>query len=189
MEKTKKLIFSALMLGLSTVLSIYKFPMPMGGSITVASMVPVVITALRFPLPWALSVAFLHGVIQLLLGLGNLAYATNWFVALIIILFDYLVAFGVLGFAGIFKKKLSLLPAAVLGTALTFFLRFLCHFITGWFVWDALFPNELSMISPVYSFCYNGAYMLPELVISVAVLTVLLKFSAVRKLLVQEQIR
>lgn len=183
MKQTKKLVFSALMLALANVLSLLKIDMPMGGGLTIASMLPIVLVALKYGLGWSLGVSFLHGGIQLILGLDNLSYATNITVAIMIVLFDYVVAYGVLGFSGIFKKKMPILKAALLGETLTFTIRFLCHFVTGWFVWDAMWPNEYGMISPVYSLCYNGIYMLPELIITMIITAAILKVEPVKNTL------
>lgn len=183
MKQTKKLVFSALMLALANVLSLLKIDMPMGGGLTIASMLPIVLVALKYGLGWSLGVSFLHGGIQLILGLDNLSYATNITVAIMIVLFDYVVAYGVLGFSGIFKKKMPILKAALLGETLTFTIRFLCHFVTGWFVWDAMWPNEYGMISPVYSLCYNGIYMLPELIITMIITVAILKVEPVKNTL------
>lgn len=183
MKQTKKLVFSALMLALANVLSLLKIDMPMGGGLTIASMLPIVLVALKYGLGWSLGVSFLHGGIQLILGLDNLSYATNITVAIMIVLFDYVVAYGVLGFSGIFKKKMPILKAALLGETLTFTIRFLCHFVTGWFVWDAMWPNEYGMISPLYSLCYNGLYMLPELIITMIITVAILKVEPVKNTL------
>ena len=174
--KVKKLVFSALMLALATVLSLLKIDMPLGGGLTIVSMLPIVIVAMRYNLGWGLAVSFLHGGIQLLLGLDNVAYAKTLPVALAIIFLDYIIAYGVLGFTGIFKKRFkSIISATVVGMALTFTLRFLCHFITGWVVWDALWPNEFGMVSPIYSLAYNGIYMIPEFILTFGVFILLYK--------------
>lgn len=185
-QKISRLVFSALMLALANVLSILKIDMPMGGGLTIASMLPIVLVALKYGLGWSLGVSFLHGGIQLLLGLDNLSYATNGFVAVMIVLFDYIVAYGVLGFSGVFKKRMPIVKAALLGETVTFSLRFLCHFVTGWFVWDALWPNEYGMISPIYSLCYNGIYMLPELIITMIITVAILKIEPAKKTLLDE---
>lgn len=186
MKQTKKLVFSALMLALANVLSLLKIDMPMGGGLTIASMLPIVLVALKYGLGWSLGVSLLHGGIQLILGLDNLSYATNLTVAIMIVLFDYIVAYGVLGFSGIFKKRMPVLKAALLGETVTFTLRFLCHFVTGWFVWDAMWPNEYGMISPLYSLCYNGLYMLPELIVTMIITVAILKIEPVKKALLAD---
>lgn len=163
-ENLRKLIVCALMIAVANVLSFVKIDMPMGGGLTVCSMVPIVLAAYLYGPKWGLSTAFIYSVFQLLFGLDNVAYATNAGIAVLIILFDYIVAYTVIGLAGFFKgenisaKRISLASVTVL------LLRFVCHFITGWFVWDALWPNEFGLSSAVYSLAYNGIYMIPEII-------------------------
>ena len=45
--------------------------------------------------------------------------------------------------------------AAALGIAVTFALRFLCHFLSGWLIWEALWPNSYSYAAPVWSVSYT----------------------------------
>ena len=85
-----------------------------------------------------------------------------------IIAFDYIAAYTVIGFASLFGGKPSdTRKAVIIGIVVTFFLRFLCHFITGMWIWDALWPNELGMSSAVYSAAYNGGYLLAELILCI----------------------
>ena len=74
------------------------------------------------------------------------------------------------------------------GTALAVALRFVCHFITGWWIWDALWPNEFGWASPLYSLLYNGAYMLPEIIIT-AVVAVLLTKTPLNKYILAEDLK
>ena len=63
------------MIALSTVLSLIKIiDMPYGGSVTVASMLPIVIAAYRHGAIWGLGTAMVNSAMQLLLGLNNLSY-------------------------------------------------------------------------------------------------------------------
>ena len=110
MNQTKKkrglmIAESAIMLALGTALSLVMFaPWPAGGSITVFSMLPVLIIAYRYGMKWGFLVGGIYGLIQMVLGLSALSYATNALAAICIILFDYIVAFGALGFGGLFRK-------------------------------------------------------------------------------------
>ena len=89
---------------------------------------------------------------------------------------DYIVAYTVIGFSGMFRKNAKNFNRAVIsGIGITFFARFLCHFATGWAIWDALWPNEFGMIAPVYSLFYNGSYMLAEAIITSVVAVFLFK--------------
>ena len=175
-QKTSRLVFSAIMIAIGTVLSMLKIDFVMGGGLTVCSMLPLVMVSFRYGTKWGVFTAFVYSVLQCLLGLDNVQYATSAGMAVAIILLDYIVAYTVIGFSGMFRNKAeNFKTALILGIALTFFARFLCHFATGWIIWDALWPNEFGMAAPVYSLCYNGSYMLAEAVISSIVGTIIFK--------------
>ena len=102
--------------------------------------------------------------------MGNIQYATGVGMAIAIILLDYIIAYTVVGLSSMFGSGRA---AIIGGVAVTLGIRFLCHFLTGWMIWDALWPNEFGMTSVVYSLCYNGSYMLPEIVITAVLSCVL----------------
>lgn len=178
MQKIKKqrllmIAESAIMLALSTVLSMITFfKLPAGGSVTPFSMLPVLIIAYRYGTKWGLSVGAIYGLIQMVLGMSALSYATNAWAAICIILFDYVVAFGVLGLGGLFRKVKIQAVGFSLGVIVACVLRFLCHFLTGITVWADYADGVWPVV--IYSLTYNGSYMLPELVITVAVGAVLM---------------
>ena len=184
-KKILKIAESAVMLGLAAALSMLKlFDLPMGGSVTAFSMLPILIIAYRYGFVWGISMGTIYGVIQMMLGMSSLSYATNAWAVVCIILFDYIVAFGVLGFGGFFRKLKSQPLGFALGMTLGCALRFLCHFITGVTVWSSYAED---MPVALYSFVYNGSYMLPELgitlVVGVAVASVLdLRSESIRTL-------
>ena len=60
-------------------------------------------------------------------------------------------------------------PSPPSARRLSFTLRFLCHFLSGWLIWEALWPNELGYAAPMWSLLYNGSYMLPETLITAVV--------------------
>ena len=166
-QKTSRLVISAIMIAIGTVLSMLKIDFVMGGGITVCAMLPLVMVSFKYGTKWGVFTAFVFSVLQCLLGLDNVQYATSAGMAIAIILLDYIVAYTVIGFSGIFKNKAKNFKSAlILGIAVTFFARFLCHFASGWMIWDALWPNEFGMAAPLYSLCYNGSYMLAEAIIS-----------------------
>ena len=166
-QKTSRLVFSAIMIAIGTVLSMLKIDFVMGGGLTICAMLPLVMVSFRYGTKWGVFTAFVYSILQCLLGLDNVQYATSVGMAIAIILLDYIVAYTVIGFSGIFKDKAKNFKSAlILGISITFFARFLCHFATGWVIWDALWPNEFGMAAPLYSLCYNGSYMLAEAIIS-----------------------
>ena len=172
---------SAIMIALATVLSVFKLAeLPYGGSITLASMLPIAVLAYRHGTLRGLGAGLVYGVIQQLLGLKNLSYFTTPQSIIAIILLDYAVAFMVIGLAGIFRKAVRRQSTAMLlGTALACLLRYICHVISGATVWAGLsIPTEAAL---VYSFIYNATYMIPEtivLLLSVAYLAEVLDFTS-----------
>ena len=171
-NETRKLVESALMIALGTVLSLFKIDMPMGGGVTICSMLPLVLLSFRWGWRWGVGSAFIYSVLQLLLGLDNIGYAAAGGIGMAIAcgLLDYVVAYLVIGFAAIFDKPgRDHRKAMVIGICVTFFLRFLCHFSTGVWIWGVLWPNELGMAAIPYSAVYNGTYMGGELVLTVLV--------------------
>jgi thiamine transporter len=165
---TKKLTESAVMLALTLVLSYVKLlDLPYGGSITLCSMLPPIFIAYRYGMLWGFGIGVANGFLQLLMGLNTLSYATSATAAVAIIMLDYVIAFAVSGFGGIFKHTFKNQSASLLsGVALVCILRYICHVISGCTVWAGLsIPNGQAI---VYSLAYNATYMLPELIIALA---------------------
>lgn len=171
----KKLTLCAIFIALGVVLSevIPSISLPFGGSVTLFSMVPVCLIAIILDTKWGLLSSLLYGFIQLLFGMNNLSYATWWGAAVAIILFDYVIAYTVLGFSGIFKKVIkNKALAAVIGVVFVCLLRYLCHFVTGVTVW-----REIADLwgAVWYSITYNATYMIPEIIITPLGIYLLLK--------------
>ncbi len=164
-----RMVESAVMVAAATVLSILSFPGPwaLGGSVTLCSMLPLVLIASRHGTGWGLVTAFVYSLVQLLLGIQNVQYAPNAAAAAGVIALDYLLPFTLIGFSASFRKLMRTPRAAVMtGIAVTFTGRFLCHFLSGVIIWEALFPNALEWAPELWSLAYNGSYMLPETLIT-----------------------
>ena len=175
-KKTRLLVESAVMLALTVILSYLKIPWALGGSITVCSMLPLVFVAQRHGTKWGLFIAFIYSVIKLLLGIDNVQYATSFLMAVGIILLDYTLAFSSVGLSAVFNGVIRNRRASICaGICLGLGLRLFFHFLSGWMIWDALWPNELGYASAWYSLVYNGSYMLPEIAITIAAAMLLYK--------------
>lgn len=173
---TRRLAETAILIAIGTVLSLIKIDMPMGGGLTLCSMLPLVIVCHRNGTKWGLLSAFAYSLLQLVLGLDNVRYGTSAPMVLGIIFLDYVIAYTVIGFSAIFDGKFEdRRKAIVLGIVFSFFLRFICHFITGVWIWDALWPNEFHMASVPYSAAYNGWYMGAEMLLTSVVALLLYK--------------
>ena len=165
----KVLVECVVMVALATVLSLIKlYELPYGGSVTAASMLPILIIAYRHGTGVGLGTALVYGVIQQLLSLKTLGYVSTWQSTVAVIMLDYVVAFAVIGLGGIFRKKGRSAASALLwGGLFVCILRYICHVISGATVWAGIsIPTKAALI---YSFSYNATYMLPETVILLAV--------------------
>lgn len=165
--KIKTLAESAIMIALATLLSVFTvYKLPFGGSVTLFSQLPIIIIAYRYGTKQGLFTGLVMGVLQLLLGAENLSYVTGLLAVLILVFADYIVAFGVLGLSGIFRKRFKN-PALELslGAAVTSFIRYICHIISGATIWKGYAPESTSALS--YSIKYNASYMIPELIVTV----------------------
>ena len=183
-QNVKKLAVTAMLLALSAVLSLIKiWQMPLGGSITLLSMVPITLVSIMFGVPWGLFSSLVYAVMQIGLDIsGMMGWSmtpTMWVGALV---FDYLVAYSALGFAGLLRKKGA--SGIIAGVSIALGLRFVSHFISGCIFFGTWSPWSNAYI---YSLCYNGAYMLPELILTLAAVIVLYKTGAIRQLLKQTE--
>ena len=164
-SKTKRLMESAIMVSIATVLSLIRLlDLPYGGSVTIGCMLPVMIIAYRHGFRWGLVTGFVFGLLQQLLGLKTLSYVTTWQSIIAVILLDYLIAFMMTGFAGLFQRVRSQPVALTIGAVVACILRFICHVISGATVWAGLsIPSNAALI---YSVGYNATYMIPETVVT-----------------------
>lgn len=166
-KKILKLCESAIMIALATVLSLFTFAnLPFGGSVTLCSMLPIVLISYRHGLKQGLLTGAVYGLVQMILGAENLTYGTSFIAVACIILFDYIVAFGVIGLSGIFRGKLGNQSVELgAGALLVCVLRYICHFITGITVWASMAPEGTPVW--IYSLAYNATYMVPEAIVTV----------------------
>ena len=152
------------MIALSAVLSLFKLlELPYGGSVTFASMLPIVVYAYRHGIKWGIPTALAASLVQLLLGLKNFSYFTTWQSIVVLALLDYVVAFAVFGIAPIFRKRLSYSAAMLASALVPSVIRYVCHVISGATIWAGLsIPTEAAL---VYSLGYNATYMIPETIV------------------------
>ena len=167
-SNARKITEAAIMIALATVLSLIKLlDLPYGGSVTIASMLPVIIIAYRHGLKFGLLTGFVFGIIQQLLDLNTLSYVTSWQSVVAVILLDYLIAFVVLGLGGSFKNISSQPKGLLLGSVLACLVRYICHVISGATVWAGLsIPTNAAL---AYSIGYNATYMIPETIVTAVV--------------------
>ncbi len=172
-ERTKTLCRGALVIALSAVLSmITVFKSPYGGSVTAASMVPLLVFSVKNNTGWSVLTAFCYSLIQMLLGGIYPPPVRSIFNYVLVVLLDYVLAYTVLGLCGTISRRFKSKTAGILtGAVSALLLRFICHFISGIIIWG-IYANP-GQPKWLYSLIYNGGYMGCEIVLSVIVLAVI----------------
>ncbi len=158
---------AAIMVVIAQILGYIKiWEMPWGGSICL-SMLPIFFFAVRWGMGSGLMAGFVLGILQFMFDGG---FALGWQS----IIGDYLVAFTVLGVAGLFLGKKG---GVFWGTILGSVARFLVHYVVGATIWAEYMPAEffgMSMTTPwFYSLLYNGFYMVIDMVLCLVVFAAL----------------
>lgn len=165
-KNTRTLVECALMIAMATLLGyIPIFEMPMGGSVTLCSMAPLVVVSMRHGVKWGLFTGTVHGVLQMILGFKNVLYCTTALTMAGCILLDYILAFAAMGLSCVFAGRLKNRSAGVAaGAVATGLIRYLCSFLSGILIWGGYAPEDMPVW--LYSLGYNGSYMIPEIIIT-----------------------
>lgn len=157
---TKQLVFSAMAIALAMVCSMIKvLEMPMGGSVTLLSMLFIVLIAYWYGPAVGIVTAVAYGLVQFVME--------PIFYTVLQMLFDYPLAFGALGLAGFWnQKKFGLQIGYLVGVAG----RFVFATISGVLFFAAYAPEGMHPL--VYSVAYQASYLLPEAVATVIIISV-----------------
>ncbi len=155
---------TAVAIGLAAALGQLRlFTMPQGGSVTL-EMLPLLFLAFRRGVGPAVVAGGLYGFLQLLLPGAVLFHPAQ--VAL-----DYPLAFATVGLAGLVRG--TTLPRVLLGVGIGCAGRFVCHFLSGLIFFASYAPEWAGPW--LWSVVYNVTYLVPQAIISAAVLWPLLK--------------
>ncbi len=154
----KMLSFAALSIALSFVLSCIRlYRMPQGGSVTPASMLPLMLFAAAFGIGPGLLAGLVYGILQYLQG--------GWFLNIWQFSLDYLLAFAALGLAGLARKlpeKWGLYAAMLIAVIA----RALSATLAGIIFWET---------APWASLVYNGTYLVPDVFICMLLAAIIAK--------------
>ena len=157
---TRALVYGAMCISLSFVLSYIRLlHMPQGGSITPGSMLPIMVYGYWYGPRKGIIAGLAYAVLQMI--------QDAWFVHPAQILLDYIIAFGVLGCTGFFRKNLYV------GVVVSGMLRFLSHFLSGAIFFGEYAPEGMSPW--LYSLGYQASCILPDLSICVVIAVLLHK--------------
>ena len=180
----KQIAFAGVCVATSFTLAVLKFSfVESGGSITLASFVPIMIYAYVYGVTDGLMVGLIHGLLNFIEDPYILTPAT--------FIFDYLLAFmsvGAMGFFGKIHRKEKGCAPLVLGAICVFVLRFVSHLISGviFFTQDSVwvdFPAWAMQNAFVYSFIYQCVYVPIDAIIAITVLIGLCKSGVLDQLI------
>lgn len=157
----KQITFSGAAMALGIVTSmIHIVKLPMGGSVTLLSMLFIVLIGYWYGPKAGLITAVAYGLLQFILE--------PVFYSIPQMLVDYPLAFGALGLSGFFSnQKHGLIKgyiAGVLG-------RYVFAFLSG-LLFFASYAEGSGMSAPVYSLAYNGSYLLTEAAITIIIVLI-----------------
>lgn len=157
---TKKLVYSALGIALALVTSYIKlWEMPMGGSVTLLSMLFICLIGYWFGLKYGLITGVAFGLLQFIIDPYMLSIPQ--------VILDYPLAFGALGLSGFFcNKKFGLQIGYVLGVVG----RFVCSTLSGVIFFADYAPDGMNPW--VYSIVYQGSYIGAELVLTLIIISI-----------------
>jgi thiamine transporter len=151
----RALALGALCIALSFVLSCIRlYRMPQGGSITPASMLPLIAFAFAYGAGPGMLVGLAYGLLQLLQG-ADIVHPLQ-------MLLDYPLAFAMVGLAGL-ARRLSARRgkgALAVGVVLATLGRLLCATLSGWVFFASYAPQGQSPF--LYSLVYNASYLGPD---------------------------
>ena len=167
--KLRALTEGAILIALAEILSFLPlYKMPWGGSVDLA-MLPIILYCVRWGFGAGMVASFAHAVLQMLFE-GGIAIGWQSIIG------DFIVAYTVLGLAGLFKGNFFL------GTVVACVARFLVHYVVGATIWAEYMPEtffNMTMTTPwIYSALYNAAYMLPDMVVILVIGAILMKTPA-----------
>ncbi len=189
-QKTLKLVETGVLMGIAVALSLFKpFQLPFGGGITIVSMLPIVLISYRHGVKWGFFSAFIYSLLQMVTSFSEVKaffvpedYAL-W-AGIGIILLDYVAAYSMLGFGGVFRNRLKPAAALCVGSILALTLRYLMHVLSGtiffgaWAEWFFTQDGIAAIGEPIlancsgwglallYSLIYNATFMLPEILLT-----------------------
>jgi thiamine transporter len=173
---TRSLVFAAVCIAASFALSFIKVGMPYGGSVTLASLVPILVYSYFFGPVKGLLAGLVYSLLQFL--------QEPYILTPLQVILDYPLAFCAIALMGIFKRVLTEKPAVICGVAAVFLVRLTMHLFAGMLFFEAGWvadglPADSAFI---YSLLYNLSYLAPDIAIVFAAMLALLYTGSFRRL-------
>ena len=159
-DNTRSIVYAAICIALAFGLSyIRMFKAPYGGSITLASLLPIALYSYMFGTKKGVLCGAVYGLLQ--------SIQDPWIVHPIQYFIDYIFAFGMIGlFGGMFRNIIkNKMLALSLGLLVGSIGRYIMHVLSGAIYFGEYMPEDFTNVW-VYSFTYNALYVFPDIAIS-----------------------
>jgi thiamine transporter len=157
---TKSIVFGGLAMALAIVTSNIKIlKLPMGGSITLMSMLFICLIGYWYGIKVGLMTSIAYAFLQLIID--------PYIISLPQMLLDYIFAFGALGFSGLFSKSKY---GLVKGYAVGVLGRYFCSVLSGVIFFAMYAPDTMSPLG--YSLAYNGVTIGAEGIITLIIIAI-----------------
>ena len=176
-NNTRAIVYGAIAIAMSFALSYARFiKLPQGGSVTFASLLPLMIYCCMFGTRRGIVVCLIYGCLQ--------ALQDTYIIHPVQFMLDYPLAFGMIGVSGFFCERTPLkknkLIAFIVGAVIAVVLRYACHICSGVFAFADYADLETYDTAIAYSFAYNS-FTIVDLAIDLAAGILLLLSPAFRR--------
>ena len=183
-DNTRSISYAAICIALSYALSYVKFfSLPQGGSVTLASLLPLALYSYMFGTRKGLVAGVVYGMLQFI--------QSPQFYEPMQVLLDYPIAFGAIGLAGLGRKlkflKGNMMAEFAVGALIAGILRYISHAISGFYVFfhylaiDATVGDMLA-----YSFGYNS-FVMVDIALVIVVGVIALSTKTMRRIVATAQ--
>ena len=177
----RALTYGAICVATAYALSYIKFfSLPQGGSVTFASMLPIILYSYMFGTRKGLVVGVVYGMLQFI--------QSPQFYQPMQVLLDYPIAFGALGVAGIARKipflKGKMLAEFSVGAIISILLRYFSHVVSGYYVFSSWKMDGYNAVS--WAFVYN-MFVFADLAIVLVIGLVALSTKNLRRAIIEVQ--
>ncbi len=180
-DNTRSIVYAAVCIAMSFALSYIRFlELPQGGSITFASLLPLMIYSYMYGARKGVIAGVIYGFLQFV--------QAPWFYHPVQFLLDYPIAFCALGLVGIIKErgicKSKPIVQFIIGALIGVSIRYLSHVVSGIFVFGSGDPENYSAVA--WSFLYN-AFCLADIAIAILAGAILFSSKSFIRLIEQKK--
>lgn len=179
-KATRMLVEGGIVIALSKILSfITLFKLPLGGSVTLVSRLPLIIFAIRWGVPKGLVVGAIYGVVDMLIG----GYIIHPMQAIL----DYVLSYGAMGLAGISFGAKKDFKSYVPSIIISYIVSGLFNVISGYVFFNDMTTATKAGFSTflTYDFAYNYSFLTADMVILLVIFAI--AFNRLKPLLFKQR--